>query len=156
MERFDIQHRLAQLGISLPPPAAPAGAYVPFVITGNLLLVAGQLPMQDGVVVHHGRIGSELTLEAGIAAARLCGLNLLAQAQAACGGDLGRVQRVLRLAGFVQAAPGFGDHPRVLNGASELMVDVFGQAGRHVRIAVGASSLPLGAAVEVEGAFEIA
>ncbi len=156
MTRASIQQRLAQLGITLPAAAAPAGSYVPFVISGNLLLVSGQLPLRDGAVVHHGRVGSELTVEAGVAAARLCGLNLLAQAAAACGGDLGRVQRVLRLAGFVQAAPGFADHPRVLNGASELMVDVFGQAGRHVRIAVGAASLPLGAAVEVEGTFEIA
>ncbi len=156
MTRASIQQRLAQLGITLPAAAAPAGSYVPFVFSGNLLLVSGQLPLQDGAVVHHGRVGSELTVEAGVAAARLCGLNLLAQAAAACGGDLGRVQRVLRLAGFVQAAPGFADHPRVLNGASELMVDVFGQAGRHVRIAVGAASLPLGAAVEVEGTFEIA
>ncbi len=156
MTRASIHLRMAQLGITLPAPAAPAGGYVPFVISGSLLMVSGQLPVHDGAVVHHGRVGTELTVEDGIAAARLCALNLLAQAAAACGGDLDRVQRVLRLAGFVQAAPGFGDHPKVLNGASDLMVEVFGQAGRHVRIAVGAASLPLGAAVEVEGTFEIA
>lgn len=151
-----IEQRLVQLGIALPQPAAPAGAYVPYVMTGSLLLVAGQLPIRDGVVIHHGRVGVELSIDDGIAAARLCGLNLLAQARAACGGDLDRVQRVVRLAGFVHAAPGFAEHPKVLNGASELMADVFGPAGRHMRIAVGAASLPLGVAVEIEGMFEIA
>ena len=152
----NIDRRIAQLGIELPNPAPPAGSYVPFVLVGDLLLVAGQLPMWNGILKHDGRVGAELTLEDGIAAARLCGLNLLAQVRAACQGDLDRVRRVVRLAGFVQAGPGFTDHPRVLNGASDLMVEVFGQAGRHVRVAVGAASLPLGAAVEVEGMFEIA
>lgn len=147
---------IAQLGIELPTPAPPAGAYVPFVVAGRLLLVAGQLPMWNGTLKYDGRVGAEITLEDGIAAARLCGLNLLAQARAACDGDLGRVRRVLRLGGFVQAAPGFTDHPKVLNGASELMVEVFGQAGRHVRVAVGAASLPMAAAVEIEGMFDIA
>ena len=147
---------IAQLGIELPTPAPPAGAYVPFVVAGRLLLVAGQLPMWNGTLKYDGRVGAEITLEDGIAAARLCGLNLLAQARAACDGDLDRVRRVLRLAGFVQAAPGFTDHPKVLNGASELMVEVFGQAGRHVRVAVGAASLPMAAAVEIEGMFDIA
>ena len=151
-----IDRRIAQLGIELPNPAPPAGSYVPFVLVGNLLLVAGQLPVWNGILKHDGRIGAEITLEDGIAAARLCGLNLLAQARVACGGDLDRVRRVIRLAGFVQASPGFTDHPKVLNGASDLMVEVFGQAGRHARVAVGAASLPLGAAVEVEGMFEIA
>lgn len=147
---------IAQLGIELPTPAPPAGAYVPFVVAGRLLLVAGQLPMWNGTLKYDGRVGAEITLEDGIAAARLCGLNLLAQARAACDGDLDRVRRVLRLGGFVQAAPGFTDHPKVLNGASELMVEVFGQAGRHVRVAVGAASLPMAAAVEIEGMFDIA
>lgn len=147
---------IAQLGIELPTPAPPAGAYVPFVVAGRLLLVAGQLPTWNGTLKYDGRVGAEITLEDGIAAARLCGLNLLAQARAACDGDLDRVRRVLRLGGFVQAAPGFTDHPKVLNGASELMVEVFGQAGRHVRVAVGAASLPMAAAVEIEGMFDIA
>lgn len=147
---------IAQLGIELPTPSPPAGAYVPFVVAGGLLLVAGQLPMWNGTLKYDGRVGAEITLEDGIAAARLCGLNLLAQARAACDGDLDRVRRVLRLGGFVQAAPGFTDHPKVLNGASELMVEVFGQAGRHVRVAVGAASLPMAAAVEIEGMFDIA
>lgn len=151
-----VDQHLQQLGIQLPRPAPPAGAYVPFVLTGNLLVVAGQLPMHDGKLVYTGRVGAEIGLADGVAAARLCALNLLAQARAACDGDLDRVRRVLRLAGFVQAVPGFGQHPQVLNGASELMVEVFGTAGRHARVAVGAASLPLGAAVEVEGMFEIA
>ena len=152
----NIDQRIAQLGIELPNPAPPAGSYVPFVLVGNLLLVAGQLPMWNGTLKHDGRVGAEITLEDGIAAARLCGLNLLAQVRAACQGDLDRVRRVVRLAGFMQAGPGFTEHPKVLNGASDLMVEVFGQAGRHARVAVGAASLPLGAAVEVEGMFEIA
>ncbi len=151
-----VDMHIAQLGIELPTPAPPAGAYVPFVVAGRLLLVAGQLPMWNGTLKYDGRVGAEITLEDGIAAARLCGLNLLAQARAACDGDLDRVRRVLRLGGFVQAAPGFTDHPKVLNGASELMVEVFGQAGRHVRVAVGAASLPMAAAVEIEGMFDIA
>lgn len=151
-----VDMHIAQLGIELPTPAPPAGAYVPFVVAGGLLLVAGQLPMWNGTLKYDGRVGAEITLEDGIAAARLCGLNLLAQARAACDGDLDRVRRVLRLGGFVQAAPGFTDHPKVLNGASELMVEVFGQAGRHVRVAVGAASLPMAAAVEVEAMFDIA
>ena len=151
-----IENRIAQLGIELPTPAPPAGAYVPFVMVGGLLMVAGQLPMWDGTLKYDGRVGGEITLEDGIAAARLCGLNLIAQARAACDGDLDRVRQVLRLAGFIQAAPGFTDHPKVLNGASELMVEIFGQAGRHVRVAVGAASLPLAAAVEIEGMFDIA
>ena len=152
----NIDRRIAQLGIELPNPAPPAGSYVPFVLVGGLLLVAGQLPMWNATLKYDGRVGAEITLADGIAAARLCGLNLLAQARVACEGDLDRVRRVVRLAGFVQAGPGFTDHPKVLNGASDLMVEVFGQAGRHARVAVGAASLPLGAAVEVEGMFEIA
>lgn len=151
-----VDMHIAQLGIELPTPSPPAGAYVPFVVAGGLLLVAGQLPMWNGTLKYDGRVGAEITLEDGIAAARLCGLNLLAQARAACDGDLDRVRRVLRLGGFVQAATGFTDHPKVLNGASELMVEVFGQAGRHVRVAVGAASLPMAAAVEVEAMFDIA
>jgi enamine deaminase RidA (YjgF/YER057c/UK114 family) len=150
-----IDHRLAQLGIELPKAAPPAGAYVPFVLVGSLLVVSGQLPMRNGAIEHHGRVGVELSIEEGMQAARLCGLNLLAQARAACEGDLDRVRRVVRLGGFVQAVPGFVDHPKVLNGCSELMVDVFGPAGRHARVAVGAASLPLGAAVEIEALFEV-
>jgi len=119
-------------------------------------MVSGQLPLRAGGLVYHGRVGAELTIGDGIAAARLCGLNLLAQVRAACGNDLDRVRRAVRLGGFVHAPSGFTDHPKVLNGASELMTDVFGEAGRHARFAVGAASLPLGAAVEVDAIFEIA
>ena len=151
-----IDRRLAELGIELPKPAPPAGAYAAFVLVGRLLVVSGQLPVRDGTLVYHGRVGGEISTEDGIAAARLCGLNLLAQARAGCDGDLDRVRRVVRLGGFVQASPGFTDHPTILNGASELMVDVFGPIGRHARFAVGAPSLPLGAAVEIEAIFEVA
>ncbi|MFO1154383.1 MAG: RidA family protein [Rhodospirillales bacterium] len=151
-----LENRLRQLAIELPSPAPPAGAYVPWVVTGSLLFVSGQLPIWNGQLRYHGRVASEITVEDGYAAARLCGLNLLAQARDACGGRLERLRRVIRLGGFVLAAPGFVDHPKVLNGASDLMQDVFSAAGRHARCAVGASSLPLGAAVEVEGLFELA
>ncbi|MBK8177054.1 MAG: RidA family protein [Rhodospirillales bacterium] len=154
--RAKIDERLAQLGIVLPTAASPAGSYLPFVFVGSQLIVSGQLPIEDGSVACCGRIGTEVSVEAGSAAARLCGLNLLAQARAACDGDLDRVRRVIRLGGFVQAGPGFSDHPKVINGASELMVEVFGPAGRHARFAVGASSLPLNAAVEIEAMFEVA
>lgn len=151
-----IEQRLAQLGIELPTPAPPAGSYAAYVLVGGLLVVSGQLPLRDGKIVYPGPVGGAVTVEDGVAAARLCGLNLLAQAKAACDGDLDRLHRVVRLGGFVHAADGFIDHPKVLNGASELMTEVFGDAGRHARFAVGAASLPLGAAVEIEGMFEIA
>jgi enamine deaminase RidA (YjgF/YER057c/UK114 family) len=149
-----IAERLRQLAIALPKPAAPAGAYVPWVRTGGLLFVSGQLPIEHGEIRYHGRVGSELTLDDGYAAARLCAINLLAQAEDATG-DLDRIEQVVRLGGFVLAAPGFTDHPKVLNGASDLMQDVFGTAGRHARFAVGAASLPLGVAVEVEAIFAL-
>jgi enamine deaminase RidA (YjgF/YER057c/UK114 family) len=151
-----IDERLAQLAIQLPSPAAPAGAYVPFVIATGLVFVAGQIPVWNGEVRFRGRLGDGMSLDDGKAAARLCALNLLAQARAACAGDLDRVRRVIRLGGFVNCDAGFTDHAQVLNGASDLMVEVFGDAGRHARFAVGAPSLPLGVAVEVEGIFHIA
>lgn len=147
--------RLESLGIVLPQPAAPLAAYVPWVVEGNLLLISGQLPMENGRVRYTGKVGAELDLEAGVAAARLCAINILAQAQAACGGDLERLGRCLRLAGFVSAGPGFIDHPKVINGASELMLAVLGDAGRHARAAVGVSALPLDAAVEIEAMFSL-
>ena len=156
MTSSEIEKRLRELSIELPPPAPPAGGYVPWVVSDSLVFIAGQLPVWNGEIRFHGRVDSEITVEDGYAAARLCGLNLLAQAREACGGRLERVRRVVRLGGFVLATPGFTDHPKVLNGASDLMQDVFGAAGRHARFAVGAASLPLGAAVEVEGIFELA
>ncbi|TVR97769.1 MAG: RidA family protein [Rhodospirillales bacterium] len=150
-----IDARLTELGIVLPQPAAPAGAYVPFVRVGDLLFVSGQLPLLNGEMHFAGRLGAELAVEHGYAAARLCALNLLAQVRAACDGDLERVSRVVKLTGFVRADAAFTDHPKVLNGASDLMMEVFGEVGRHTRAAVGAASLPLNASVEVDGVFEL-
>lgn len=149
-----IQRRLAELGLTLPAAAAPAANYVPWVMAGNLLHVSGQLPMRDGKVAVTGKLGGGLTLEQGQEAARLCGLNILAQVQAACG-DLGRVRRCVKLGGFVNATPDFTDHPKVVNGASDLMVAVLAEAGRHARFAVGVAGLPFDAAVEVDAVFEI-
>lgn len=150
-----IEARLAELGIALPPAAAPVANYVPFVVTGNLVFVSGQIPLADGKVRFIGRVGDTLSPDDGYAAARLCGLNLIAQVRAAADGDLDRVKRVVKLGGFVACGAGFTQIPQVVNGASDLMVEVFGEAGRHARFAVAAPSLPLGAAVEIDGIFEI-
>jgi enamine deaminase RidA (YjgF/YER057c/UK114 family) len=151
-----IGSRLAELGIVLPKQAAPAGAYVPNVVVGDLVFVSGQLPVLDGEMKYTGRVGADLTVAHGYAAARLCGLNLLAQMREVCGGDLDRVKRVVKLGGFVYCAAEFTEHPKVVNGASDLMVEVFGEVGRHARIAIGTSALPLGAAVEVDAVFQVA
>lgn len=150
-----IEARLAELGIELPQAAAPAANYVPFASSGALVFVAGQLPMADGKLAWRGQLGRELAAEDGYRAARLCGLNVIAQLKAACEGDLDRVRRILRLGGFVNASGDFHDHPQAIDGASDLMVEVFGQCGRHARAAVGCSSLPFGAATEVEAIAEI-
>jgi len=150
-----IDARLAELGITLPQAAAPAGSYVPYVVTGNLVVVSGQLPARDGVMLVKGRLGADVSVEQGYEGAKLCAINLIAQIKAAAGGDLDRVKRVLRLGGFVAATPEFTDHPKVINGASDLFVAVFGEAGRHARAAVGAPSLPLGVAVEVDAIVEL-
>jgi len=150
-----IEQRLAALKIALPATPAPAGNYVPYVVAGTLVFVAGQLPFQDGKVAHPGKLGAGVSIEDGQKAARLCALNLIAQVKAACGGDLERVARCVKLTGFVNATPEFADHPKVVNGASDLMAEVFGDKGRHARAAVGTSSLPLGAAVEIDAIFEI-
>lgn len=151
-----IARRLAELGIELPAPAAPAANYVPFVRSGGLLFIAGQLPMQSGKVAVLGKLGADVSIEEGQRAARLCAINLLAQARAALDGDLDRVVRCVRLGGFVACGAEFTQHPAVINGASDLMVEVLGDAGRHARFAVGAPSLPFGAAVEVDATFEVA
>jgi len=150
-----IDARLLELGLSLPQAAAPAANYVPYVQTGNLVVVSGQITMIDGELMYLGRVGEDFTTEEGYEAAKLCGLNLIAQLKEACGGDLDRVKRVVRLGGFVNCTPTFTDHPKVINGASDLMAAVFGDAGKHARAAVGVLSLPLGVAVEVDGLFEI-
>lgn len=146
--------RLAEAGIVLPEPRAPVANYVPFVITGNLLFISGQVSAgPDGLVT--GRLGETMTLEEGQAAARICGINLIAQIRSALG-DLERVKRVVKLGGFVSAAPDFTDIPKVVNGCSDLMVLAFGDAGRHARSAVACPVLPMGAAVEVDAIVEFA
>jgi enamine deaminase RidA (YjgF/YER057c/UK114 family) len=152
MSRID--DRLKALGIALPTPSAPVANYIPFVTVGDLVFVSGQISNgPDGLV--KGKLGGELTVEAGQAAARLCGISLLAQIKAACGGDLDRVKQVVKLGGFVNATPDFVDIPKVINGCSDLMVDVFGDAGRHARSAVACPTLPLGAAVEVDAVVRL-
>ena len=150
-----IDARLNQLGIVLPKPAAPAANYVPYSVSGKLIFVAGQITVQDGELTYLGRLGEDLSAEEGYRAARLCGLNLIAQAREACGGDLDKIAKVVKLGGFVNAAPDFTDHPKVINGASDLMVEVFGEAGKAARFAVGASSLPFHVSVEIESVWEI-
>lgn len=150
-----IEARLAELGVALPEAWAPAANYIPFTTTGDLVFIAGQIPVEAGEVRYIGKLGSAFDVEEGKAAARLCGLNLLAQLKAACGGDLDRAARCVKLGVFVNAAPTFTRHPEVANGASDLMVDALGEAGRHARFAVGAGSLPRGVAVEADGIFQI-
>lgn len=151
----DIAARLKELGIEIPEAPMPAANYVPFVITGNLVMVSGQLPMAGGEIKSSGRLGDDLSIEDGYEAAKLCAINLIAQVKAACNGDLNKVKRVVRLGGFVNSTADFTDQPKVINGASDLMAEVFGDAGKHARAAVGVPSLPLGVSVEVEGTFEI-
>lgn len=155
MTQSTIEARLTALGLTLPAAGAPIANYVPVALEDGLAVVSGQLP-REGERLIAGRIGEDLTIEDGQAAARLCGLAILAQLRAALDGDLGRVRRCVQLTGFVNAAAGFADHSQVINGASDLMVAVFGEAGRHARAAVGAGSLPLGAAVEVAATFAVA
>jgi len=148
-----IDARLDELGLTLPAAPAPAANYVPFVRSGNLLYVSGQISNgPDGLIL--GRLGATMDVEEGAVAARFCGLALIAQAKAALG-DLDRVKRVVKLTGFVNCTPDFTDQPKVVNGCSDLMVEVFGDAGRHARAAVGAPSLPLGVGVEIEAIFEV-
>lgn len=150
-----IENRLKELGLTLPQAAAPAANYVPYMQSGNLVFVSGQITLENGDLKFVGRVGEDFTTEQAYEAAKLCGLNLIAQVKAACGGDLDRVTRVVRLGGFVNCTQGFTDQPKVINGASDLMAEVFGDAGKHARAAVGVTSLPLGVAVEVDGVFEI-
>jgi enamine deaminase RidA (YjgF/YER057c/UK114 family) len=150
-----VEKKLADMGLVLPRPAAPVANYVPFVRAGSLLVVSGQLCFDlEGKVVAKGQLGGSVSIEDGAKAARACAVNLLAQIKAALG-DLDKVVRVVRLGGFINSAPGFADGPKVMNGASDLMVAAFGDKGRHARTTVGVSALPLEAAVEVEGMFEV-
>jgi enamine deaminase RidA (YjgF/YER057c/UK114 family) len=149
-----IDARLKELGITLPDAPAPAANYVPYVRTGALVFVSGQISQgPDGLI--KGKLGDSMDVAAGADAARRCGLSLIAQAKAALGGDLDRITRVVKLTGFVNSTSDFTDQPKVVNGCSDLMVDVFGDAGRHARAAVSAPALPLGVAVEIEAIFEV-
>ncbi len=150
-----IDSRLAELGIELPEAAAPAANYVPYAISGNQVYVAGQVTVWNGEFKFIGRLGEEFGVDEGYQAARLCALNIIAQLKAACGGDLDRVVRCVKLGAFVNSTPDFTDQPKVVNGASDLMAEVFEDAGKHARFAVGTAVLPLGVAVEVDAIFEI-
>lgn len=151
----EISDRLSELGLSLPYAPAPAANYVPWAITGNLVFVSGQISEdENGRIV--GKLGQDMDVEAGARAAERCALSLLAQVNAATGGDLGRLKRVVKLTGFVNSTPDFGDQPAVINGCSNLLVAILGDAGRHTRSAVSAPALPFGVAVEIEGIFELA
>lgn len=150
-----VEKKLKELGITLTEPRAPMANYVPYVRTGNLLTVSGQVCLEgDGTLVAKGRLGDGVSIEDGQKAARACAINLLAQVKAAIG-DLDQVARVVRLGGFINSAPGFTEGPKVMNGASDLMVEAFGDKGKHARSTVGVAALPADAAVEVEGLFEI-
>ena len=149
------EERLQQLGVSLPAPAVPVAAYVPCVRTGNLVYVSGQVPLVDGTPSHLGHLGADVGLEDGRAAARTCAINVLAVLKAELG-ELSQVRRVVKVTGFVASAPGFTDMPKVVNAASELFGEAFGDAGRHSRSAVGVAALPLGVPVEVEAIVEVA
>jgi len=154
----DIEANLAALGIILPSGPAPVANYVPYVITGNLLVVSGQICFgPDGKLAeaHKGKLGAEIPGEVGKEAAKLCAINILAQAKSALNGDLGRITRCVRLGGFINSSPNFSGLPAIMNGASDLMVEIFGERGRHARSTVGVAALPSDAAVEVEAIFEI-
>lgn len=150
-----IRERLGQLGLTLPQTQPPVANYVPYAISGNLVFISGQLPMHEGRLLQSGKLGLSISLEQGQEAARQCFLNILAHLNAAVDGDLDRVARLVRLGGFVACGSEFTQHPSVINGASDLAVEIFGDAGRHARAAVGVPSLPLDAPVEIDAIFEI-
>ncbi|WP_309667626.1 RidA family protein [Tabrizicola sp.] len=152
MHPFDT--RLAELGVTLPDAPAPAANYVPFVVTGNLVHISGQISQNEQGLIK-GRLGADLAVEQGAEAARRCAISLLAQLKKACGGDFSRVTKAVKLVGFVNSTADFVDQPKVINGASDFLVAVLGDAGRHARSAVSAASLPFGVAVEIEAIFEI-
>jgi enamine deaminase RidA (YjgF/YER057c/UK114 family) len=150
-----IDARLKELGIELPVPAKPVANYVGWIRTGNLVFTAGQVPLRGGKFEYQGKVGKDFSIEEAAKAARICAINVLAQLKEACGGDLDRVKRCVKILGFVNGIPEFADQPKVVNGASDLIVEVFGDRGKHARSAVGAGSLPVNVAVEVEGIFEV-
>ena len=150
-----IENRLSELGIELPKVAKPLANYLPFVVTGNLVFVSGQLPMWDGELMLSGKLGDNIQLTDGQAAARYCGLNLIAQVKEACYGDLDRVTAVIKLSGFVNSTADFSEQTKVINGASDPMIEIFKNKGRHARTAVSCPSLPLGSSVKIDGVFEL-
>ncbi len=150
-----IEKRLSDMGIAIPDPAAPLAAYVGHVVHNGIVTVSGQLPLVGGVLSQTGLLGAGVSVEEGAAAAQICAINILAQVKIACGGDLERIERCIRLGGFVASTPDFTDHPKVINGASEFMDAVLGDKGAHARAAVGVAALPLNASVEVEATFAI-
>ncbi|MEO1104841.1 MAG: RidA family protein [Pseudomonadota bacterium] len=150
-----VEAALQAEGVSIPTPATPAGSYVPVVRSGNLLFVSGQLPMADGGITTVGQCGADVSIEDAQAAARLCAINILAQVKAEVG-SLDKVSRIVKLGGFVNSTPDFGDHPKVINGASDFLLTIFGDKGRHARAAVGVAALPFRAAVEIEAVVEVA
>ena len=152
---MSVEDRLKDLGIALPEAAAPAANYVPFVRFGNLVSISGQLPMGQDGLAYQGKVGADLSEEHAKAAARLCAINILAQAKVACDGDLEQVRRIVKIGGFVNCVDGYGGQPGIINGASDLFVEVFGDKGRHSRFAVGANALPFDAAVEIDALIEI-
>jgi enamine deaminase RidA (YjgF/YER057c/UK114 family) len=152
---MNVDARLAELGLTLPAAPSPAANYVPWVVAGGLAFIAGQAPVRDGKYAVTGRVGAEVTLEAAQAAARLCGLNILAQVKAAAGGDWSRVKRCVRLCGYVSSAPDFFEQPKVLDGASDLMVQALGDAGRHSRSALGVLALRGNVPVVLDAIFEV-
>ena len=151
---MSVEDKLAELGLTLPRPAAPVAAYVPVVIAGGMAYVSGQVSMKDGHLIK-GRLGETMTPEEGIAAAQACGLMIVAQLKAALGGDLSRVEKIVKLGAFVSSTADFVDQPKIANGASERMVALFGEAGRHARSAVGVPVLPLGVAVEIDAVVAV-
>jgi enamine deaminase RidA (YjgF/YER057c/UK114 family) len=150
-----IERRLQELGIVLPEPANPAANYVPYVKSGNLVFIAGQIPFWNGDILHIGKVGAEFTVDEATKSAKVCGLNIIAQLKAACDGDLGRVKQCIKIGVFVNCVDGFTQQPQVANGVSDLMVEVFGEAGRHARFAVGTNALPRNVATEADAVFEI-
>lgn len=151
-----IEARLKELGIELPEAAAPAANYVPYVVTGNLVFISGQVPFRNGELQYRGKVGEEYSVEEAYDCARLVGMNILAQLKAACGGDLDRVVRCVKIGGFVNCVAGFEESPKVVNGTSDLLAEIFGDPGKGARFAVGTNSLPFNVAVEVDATFEIA
>ncbi len=150
-----IDARLVARGITLPKAAAPAANYIPYVKTGNLVFISGQVPFVEGRIEHMGKVGKDFSTEEGAGVARICAINIIAQLRAACDGDLDRVVQCVKLGGFVNCVDGYGEQPKVINGASDLMVDIFGEKGRHARFAVGTNALPMNVAVEIDAVFEI-